>query len=90
MLGVVLVAAISLGALTAWVGQVLGAWHLGLATLVVGGMVTGAMLAFAPSILFPADQYPVSFMWVNWGAPVGFATWLACTAAIRGSRSLAT
>ena len=86
MVGIVLLLAVSLGALTAWVGGVLGGWHLGLAALIVGGMVTGALLAFAPSILYPNDQYPVTFSWVMAGAPVGFASWLACTMALRAAR----
>ena len=83
MVGAVVLIAISLGALTAWAGRILGAWHLGLVALVVGGMVTGTVLAFAPAILYPGDQYPVTFTWVTLGAPVGFATWLACTTAFR-------
>lgn len=89
IVGVVLLLAVGLGALTAWVGQVLGGWHLGLAALIVGGMVTGTILAFAPSILYPNDQYPVTFSWVMAGAPVGFASWLACTVALRAARPTA-
>jgi len=89
MVGVVLLLAVSLGALTAWAGEMLGGWHLGLAALIVGGMVTGTILAFAPSILYPDDQYPVTFSWVMAGAPVGFASWLACTAALRAAKAAA-
>ena len=67
----------------------LGGWHLGLAALIVGGMVTGTILAFAPSILYPNDQYPVTFSWVMAGAPVGFASWLACSVALRAARPTA-
>lgn len=85
MVGIVVLLALSLGALTAWAGGVLGGWHLGLAALIVGGMVTGTILAFAPAILYPNDQYPVTFSWVMAGAPVGFASWLACTMALRAA-----
>ncbi len=89
MVGIVVLLALSLGALTAWAGGVLGGWHLGLAALIVGGMVTGTILAFAPAILYPNDQYPVTFSWVMAGAPVGFASWLACTMALRAATSAA-
>ncbi len=86
MVGIVLLLAVSLGALAAWGGEVLGGWHLGLAALIVGGMATGTILAFAPSILYPNDQYPVTFSWVMLGAPVGFISWLACTVALRAAK----
>lgn len=89
MRATVLLLAVALGALTAWAGEVLGGWHLGLAALLVGGMVTGTALAFAPSILFPNDQYPVTFSWLVMGAPVGFASWLACMVALRAARPVA-
>jgi len=89
MVGIVLLLAVSLGTLTAWSGEVLGGWHLGLAALIVGGMATGTILAFAPSILYPDDQYPVTFSWVMLGAPVGFASWLACTMALRAAKPAA-
>ena len=86
MVAAVLLFAIALGALTAWAGHVVGGWHLGLAMLIVGGMITGAALAFVPSILYPDDQYPVTFSWMILGAPVGFATWRACSTAQRSAR----
>ena len=89
MRGAVVLLAVVLGALTAWVGEALGGWHLGLAALIVGGMVTGTILAFAPSILYSNDQYPVTFSWVMAGAPIGFTTWLACTVALRAARPAA-
>lgn len=85
MLSMVVLLAVGLGSLAAWAGEVLGGWHLGLAALIVGGVVTGMLLAFAPSILYPDDQYPVTFSWVMAGAPVGFASWIACTTAMRGA-----
>ena len=50
---------------------------LGLGVLVIGGIVTGVILGFAPFILYPNDQYPVSFMWTLGGGPIGFVAWLA-------------
>ena len=83
MTGCVLVLAVTLGALSAWIGRVSAAWHLGFGALVLGGMATGALLAFAPMILYPADQYPVTFGWLMLGAPTGFLTWLAGTVVAR-------
>lgn len=86
MVGAVVLLAVVLGGLAAWAGTVLHAWHLGLAGLIVGGVVTGGALAFAPFILYAHDQYPVTFSWVLLGAPVGFASWLTCTLALRTGR----
>jgi hypothetical protein len=86
MVSAVLAFAVFLGALSAWAGAVLGGWHLGLAALIVGGVVTGGVLTFAPSILYPNDQYPVTFSWVMLGAPVAFATWLACSLVLHAAR----
>ncbi len=74
-----LVLAVYLGAWSAVLGRVRGRWLVGLASLIAGGAVTGIVLGFAPYVLYPGDQYPVTFMWLLGGAPVGFATWLACT-----------
>lgn len=83
MVAAVLAFAIGLGTLAAWTGNSLHAWHLGLAALIVGGVVTGGVLAFAPYVLFANDQYPVTFSWVLLGAPVGFLTWLGCSCVLR-------
>ena len=90
MVAAVLMLAIGLGSLAAWAGSALRAWHLGLAALIVGGMITGGVLAFAPYVLFAEDQYPVTFSWVLLGAPVGFLTWLGCSFALRSSETAAT
>ncbi|NKB89367.1 MAG: hypothetical protein GKS06_14200 [Acidobacteria bacterium] len=90
MVAVVVAFAIGLGTLAAWAGVALRAWHLGLAALIVGGVVTGGVLAFAPYILFTQDQYPVTFSWVLLGAPIGFLTWLGCSLVHRASDASAT
>ncbi len=77
MSAVVLSLAIGLGALCAWIGSSAQSWMIGLATLLLGGIVTGSLLNFAPWILYPNDQYPVAFMWLIGGAPTGFLSWLA-------------
>ena len=76
MAAVVLTLAIGLGALCAWIGASAQSWTIGLAALLLGGIVTGALLNFAPWSLYPNDQYPVAFMWLLAGAPAGFISWL--------------
>ena len=49
---------------------------VGLGVLLAGGIVTGALLGAAPWVLYPGDQYPLTFMWLVVGAPVGLAVWL--------------
>ena len=83
---VIAVLAIGLGALTAWAGAVAGNWTVGLGALVVGGVVTGALLGLAPWIYYPDDQYPVAFMWLMAGAPMGLASWAATSAALHLGR----
>lgn len=77
MAAVVLLLAIGLGALCAWIGSSAHSWMIGLAALLLGGIVTGGLLNLAPWILYPNDQYPVAFMWLLAGAPAGFLSWLA-------------
>ncbi|HJO04370.1 MAG TPA: hypothetical protein QGG47_10385 [Acidobacteriota bacterium] len=74
---VVLTLAIGLGGLCAWIGSSAHSWVIGLAALLLGGVVTGALLGLAPWILYPDDRYPVAFMWLLAGAPIGFLSWLA-------------
>ncbi len=77
MAAVVLTLAVALGGLCAWIGSSAHSWMMGLAALLLGGIVTGAFLGMAPWILYPNDQYPVAFMWLVAGAPAGFLSWLA-------------
>ena len=88
---VTLVFALDLGIGSAMLGVVRRNWRLGLFTLIGGGVLTGFVLAFAPSLLYANDQYPVTFMWLTLGAPVGFLSWLAVTAFSRvlGNRTAA-
>ena len=72
-----------LGVWSARLGGRTGNWLLGLALLAGSGVITGVALAFVPSILFPNDQYPVTFGWTIAGGPVGLLSWLAVTVADR-------
>jgi hypothetical protein len=69
-----------LGYLASRWGSGEGGLVMGLGALLAGGIITGALLGAAPWFLYPGDQYPVSFMWLLVGAPVGLLSWLAATA----------
>ncbi len=75
--------ALYLGAWAALLGVARRSWPRGLAALVAGGVATGLSLSLAPWFLYPNDQYPVTFMWLLGGAPVGLITWIAVTLAWR-------
>ena len=71
--------AVLLGAATGWIGVRRGSRRAGVAALAGGGLATGAALSFAPFVLYPNDQYPVSFGWLVGGAPLAAAAWLVAT-----------
>ncbi len=81
--------AVWLGIVAALIGVRSRNWAWGLAALVAGGFATGVALAFAPSVLYPGDQYPVTFGWLAAGAPLAGATWLVATLALRRAARLA-
>ena len=71
--------ALFLGAASGWIGVRRGSRLAGIAALAAGGFATGVALSFNPVVLYPNDQYPVSFGWVVGGAPLAAATWLVAT-----------
>ena len=77
MMLVTIILAVGIGAWSALYGLEKDRLFLGLLLLIGGGIATGVILSFAPYILYPNDQYPVSFMWAIGGGPIGFAVWLA-------------
>ena len=77
MMFVTIILAVGIGAWSALYGLEKDRLFLGLGILIGGGIATGVILSFAPYILYPNDQYPVSFMWTIGGGPIGFAVWLA-------------
>ncbi len=87
MAGIVVVLAAWLGLGVARIPPAIGGPVMGLGLLLLGGIATGGALAFAPYVLYPGDQYPVTFMWLLLGAPVGFVAWAIAT--FLGSRTAA-
>lgn len=71
--------AVLLGAATGWIGVRRDRRLVGFAALAAGGLATGAALSFSPMVLYPNDQYPVSFGWVMGGAPLAIGSWLIVT-----------
>ena len=89
MAATVAVLAALLGAGSAVVGSATGSRFLGFAALLAGGILTGLLLSAAPFLLYPGDQYPVSFLWVMLGAPLGFVSWaIGATLLKRGGGEL--
>ena len=73
------VLAVLLGTATGWIGVRRDRRLVGFAALAAGGLATGAALSFSPMVLYPNDQYPVSFGWVMGGAPLAGGSWLIIT-----------
>lgn len=71
--------AVLLGTATGWIGVRRDKRLVGFAALAAGGFATGAALSFSPMVLYPNDQYPVSFGWVMGGAPLAVGSWLIVT-----------
>lgn len=82
--------AILLGTAAGWAGVRRRSRLAGVAALVGGGMATGVALSFAPFVLYPGDQYPVSFGWLVGGAPLAAAAWLVATLAMSSQETFAT
>jgi len=76
----------ALGVLSARWGREAHTTVVGLGVLLAGGIVTGALLGAAPWVLYPGDQYPLTFMWLMVGAPVGLAVWLLAGTLFGGDR----
>ena len=86
---VVSILALLLGVASGWIGIGRRSLGCGVGVLVAGGFVTGVALSFNPFILYPNDQYPVTFGWLTAGAPLTGVTWLVTTLVLRraGERS---
>ena len=78
--------AAALGLLSARWGREAHTILVGLGVLLAGGIVTGALLGAAPWVLYPGDEYPLTFMWLLVGAPVGLAVWLLAGTLFGGDR----
>ena len=70
------VLAVALGVLAGWIGRRRENILLGIGVLAAGGLLTLFALSFNPYILYPGDQYPVSFGWLVAGAPLAGLAWL--------------
>lgn len=81
--------AILLGAAAGWIGVRRRSRLAGVAALAAGGLATGIALSFAPFVLYPGDQYPVSFGWLVGGAPLAAAAWLIATLAMSSQETFA-
>lgn len=81
--------AILLGTAAGWIGVRRRSRLAGVAALAGGGLVTGVALSFAPFVLYPGDQYPVSFGWLVGGAPLATAAWLVATLAMSRQETFA-
>lgn len=81
--------AILLGTAAGWIGVRRRSRLAGVAALAGGGLVTGVALSFAPFVLYPGDQYPVSFGWLVGGAPLAAAAWLVATLAMSSQETFA-
>lgn len=81
--------AVLLGTAAGWIGVRRRSRLAGVAALAAGGLATGIALSFAPFVLYPGDQYPVSFGWLVGGAPLAAATWLIATLAMSSQETFA-
>lgn len=81
--------AVLLGVAAGWIGIRRRSRLAGVAALAGGGLATGVALSFAPFVLYPGDQYPVSFGWLVGGAPLAAGAWLIATLAMSGEETFA-